>query len=129
MTYLYLCTKAPRRRIGVRARQLDGTDGLQERSARERLSQSQCRVGWSPRVLRTPLGFDLAAPFAFSDRTGSTVVPGGFRGVLFVACLPLVPALLRLPRQHAARAASRWILVGMLLLGVLANVHRCVSTL
>ena len=59
---------------------------------------------------------------------GSTVVPGGFRGVLFVACLPLVPALLRLPRQHAARAASRWILVGMLLLGVLANVHRCVST-
>ena len=60
---------------------------------------------------------------------GSTVVPGGFRGVLFVACLPLVPALLRLPRQHAARAASRWILVGMLLLGVLANVHRCVSTL
>ena len=30
----------PRRRIGVRARQLDGTDGLQERSARGRLSQS-----------------------------------------------------------------------------------------
>ena len=30
----------PRRRIGVRARQLDGTDGLQERSARVRLSQS-----------------------------------------------------------------------------------------
>ncbi len=40
-----------------------------ERSARGRLSQSQCPVGWSPRVLRTPLGFDLAAPFAFSDRT------------------------------------------------------------
>ena len=26
-------------------------------------------VGWSLQVLRTPLGFDLAAPFAFSDRT------------------------------------------------------------
>ena len=41
-------------------------------TGRGRLSQSQYRVGWSPRVLRTPLGFDLAAPFAFSDRTGSS---------------------------------------------------------
>ena len=47
----------PRRRIGVRAHQLDRTDGLEERSARGRLSQSQCRVGWSPRISTTPLGF------------------------------------------------------------------------
>ena len=69
-----LCTKAPRRRIGVRARQLDGTDGLEERSARERLSQSQCRVGWSPRISRTPPGFELSAPFAFSDTTRMSIL-------------------------------------------------------
>ena len=66
-----LCTKAPRRCIGVRARPLDGTDGLKESSARGRLSQSQCRVGWSPRISTTPLGFEISAPFAFSDTTGS----------------------------------------------------------
>lgn len=60
---------------------------------------------------------------------GSAVVPGGFRGLLVVACLPLVPALLRLPQQHAARVASRWILASMLLLSVLANIHRCVTKL
>ena len=48
---------------------MDGTDGLEERSARERLSQSQYRVGWSPRISRTPLGFEIEGPFAFSDRT------------------------------------------------------------
>ena len=53
---------------------MDGTDGLEERSARDRLSQSQYRVGWSPRVLRTPLGFDLAAPFAFFGQDGGRVL-------------------------------------------------------
>ena len=28
-----------------------------------------CRVGWSPRISRTPPGFELSAPFAFSDTT------------------------------------------------------------
>ena len=37
-------TVTPHRR--VRACQLDGRDGLEERSARGRLSQLQCRVGW-----------------------------------------------------------------------------------
>ena len=37
------------------------------------LSQIQCRVGWSPRISRTPPGFELSAPFAFSDTTGSAV--------------------------------------------------------
>ena len=50
-------------------RKLDGTDGLEERSARDRLSQTQCRVGWSPQISRTPLGFELSALFAFSDTT------------------------------------------------------------
>ena len=31
------------------------------------LSQSQCRVGWSPQISRTPPEFQLSAPFAFSD--------------------------------------------------------------
>ena len=57
----------PRRRIGVLASKLDGTDGPEARSARDRLSQVQCRVGWSPRISRTPLGFELSAPFVFSD--------------------------------------------------------------
>ena len=35
------------------------------------LSQSQCRVGWSPRISRTPLGFQRSAPFALSDTTSS----------------------------------------------------------
>ncbi len=61
----------PLRRIGVRAHESDGTDGLEERSARDDLSQIQCRVGWSPRISRTPLGFELSAPFVFSDTTGA----------------------------------------------------------
>ena len=40
-------------------------------SARQRLSQSQCRVGWSPRIPRTPPGFELSDPFVFSDTTGT----------------------------------------------------------
>ncbi len=43
---------------------MDGTDGLEERSARGRVSQSQCRVGWSPRISTTPPGFEISAPFA-----------------------------------------------------------------
>ena len=40
------------------------------------LSQSQRRVGWSPRISTTPLGFEISAPFAFSDTTavGFTIV-------------------------------------------------------
>ena len=45
---------------------------VEERSARDRLSQSQCRAGWSPRISRTPLGFELSAPFAFSDTSASS---------------------------------------------------------
>ena len=48
---------------------LDGTDGLEESSARQRLSQGQCRVGWSPPISRTPPGFELSAPFVFLDTT------------------------------------------------------------
>ncbi len=50
-------------------RKLDGKDGLEERSARDRLSQTHCRVGWSLQISRTPLGFELSALFAFSDTT------------------------------------------------------------
>ena len=39
----------PRRCIGVRTRQTDGTDGLEESSAWASLPQSQCSVVWSPR--------------------------------------------------------------------------------
>ena len=45
------------------------TDGLEESSARHCLSQSQCRVGWFPRISRTPQGFEISAPFEFSDTT------------------------------------------------------------
>ena len=65
-----ITTATPHRR--VRACQLDGRDGLGERSAWERLSQRPCRVGWSPRISRTPLGFELEGPFEFSDRTRSS---------------------------------------------------------
>ena len=51
------------------ARQLDGTDALEDSSALDRLSQTPCRVGWSLQISRTPLGFELSAPFAFSDTT------------------------------------------------------------
>ena len=37
-----------------------GNGSQNERSARERLSQSQCHVGWSLRISRTPLGFELS---------------------------------------------------------------------
>ena len=53
---------------------LDGTDGLEESSARQRLSQSQCRVGWSPPISRTPPGFELSAPFVFLDTTASKLL-------------------------------------------------------
>ena len=71
-SYQHLMAEAPDTTgIGVRARKLDVTDGLEERSARARLSQTQCRVGWSPQISRTPLGFELSALFAFSDTTRS----------------------------------------------------------
>ena len=53
---------------------LDGTDGLEESSARQRLWQSQCRVGWSPPISRTPPGFELSAPFVFLDTTASKLL-------------------------------------------------------
>ena len=34
-------------------------------------SEEMFLVGWSPRISRTPLGFKLAAPFAFSDTTAA----------------------------------------------------------
>ena len=39
---------------------------------------TECRVSWSPRVLRTSLGFELSAPFVFSDATGSRRTLAGF---------------------------------------------------
>ena len=62
-----------RRAVGVsdeRCLGLVGNGSSKERSVRERLSQSQCRVGWFLRVSRTLLGFELSALFAFSDMTG-----------------------------------------------------------
>ena len=47
-----------------------------ESSARQRLSQSQCRVGWSPPISRTPPGFELSAPFVFLDTTSSSLWKG-----------------------------------------------------
>ena len=89
----------PRRRIGVRARQLDGTDGLEERSARARLSQSQCRVGWSPPISRTPPGFELSAPFAFSDTTPRILASIG------------QPSLRRLCSETSRRASLEFVCV------------------
>ena len=40
----------------------------------------QCRVGWCPRISRTPLELEISAPFAFSDTTaehGRVLVPHG----------------------------------------------------
>ncbi len=31
---------------------------------------AEAPVGWSPRISRTPPGFEISAPFAFSDTTG-----------------------------------------------------------
>ena len=35
------------------------------------VAQMPAEFGWSPRISRTPPGFELSAPFAFSDTTGS----------------------------------------------------------
>jgi hypothetical protein len=53
----------------------------------------------------------------------------GFRGLLFLAALPLVPALFRLPAEHLARRASRFILAALLVASISANLYRCVTTL
>ena len=43
-------------------------------SALARLSQSPCCVGGSPPISRTPPGFGLSAPFAFSDTTATVIL-------------------------------------------------------
>jgi hypothetical protein len=56
-------------------------------------------------------------------------LPYGFRGLLFLVSLPLVPALFRLPPDHVARRASRLVLAALLVVSVSANLYRCVTTL
>jgi hypothetical protein len=56
-------------------------------------------------------------------------MPYGFRGMLFLSSLPLVPALFRLPPEHVARRASRVVLAALLVVSVAANLHRCLTTL
>jgi hypothetical protein len=56
-------------------------------------------------------------------------IPGGFRGLAVIAFLPLVPALFRLRRDHPCRAAGRTYLAVLLVVSVVANLHRCITTL
>jgi 4-amino-4-deoxy-L-arabinose transferase-like glycosyltransferase len=55
--------------------------------------------------------------------------PGGVRGVAILAFLPLVPSVLRLRDSHPLRKAGNGLLVAMVALGILASLHRCLTTL
>jgi hypothetical protein len=55
--------------------------------------------------------------------------PFGFRGVAVLAFLPLIPAVLRLTRDHPLRRAGQALLAAMVVVGIVASLHRCVTTL
>ena len=80
-------------------------DGLEESSARARLSQSQCRVGWSPRISRTPLGFEISAPFAFSDTDGRRAY---YDQVPIARSTSRPDGLWNTRRSNSGTTASRW---------------------
>ena len=79
--------------------------------------RAQCRVGWSPRVLRTPLGFDLAAPFAFFGQDGVRLLRTPRRapqanaycerliGITRRECLDF---LIPLSEEHLRRLLTEW---------------------
>jgi 4-amino-4-deoxy-L-arabinose transferase-like glycosyltransferase len=54
--------------------------------------------------------------------------PGGFRGVAILAFLPLVPSVLPLPQRHLLRRAGRVLVAAMVVIGITASLHRCVTT-
>jgi hypothetical protein len=79
-----------------------------------------------------PLSIFLMVGLAFLPQyaiLSGAPMPFGFRGLLFLTALPLLPALFRLPADHFARKASRVMLAALLVISIAANLHRCLTTL
>ncbi len=52
---------------------------------------------------------------------------GGFRGVLLMSCIPLLPPLMSLPSDHTISRINRVVLTAMLLIAVFANASEILS--